>query len=47
MIHGDDRLGQEGERPTTLGLAKPTFLIEGAEDAETTVKESERGICSP
>jgi hypothetical protein len=31
MIHGGDWLGQEGRRPTTLGLAKSTFLIEDAE----------------
>jgi hypothetical protein len=34
MIHGGDWLSQEGQRPTTLGLAKPTFLIEDAEAAE-------------
>jgi hypothetical protein len=39
MIHGGDWLGQEGRRPTTLGLAKSTFLIEDAERVEDAPEE--------
>jgi hypothetical protein len=36
VIHGGDWLGQEGGRPTTLGLAKSTFLIEDTEEKRET-----------
>jgi hypothetical protein len=39
MIVGGDWLGQEGGRPTTLGLAKSTFLIEDAEENEETQRK--------